>query len=268
MSMTARRRGILNSGQGLWTPAELGNQLQLWLDADAGPGFFQTTNGQVETWFDRSTNNINVAQNTAGQQPLLVPAILNNRSAVQFDNTSQQFLTTLTNFPIVDNASFSVFVIYQKQILTQGMLYGWGTSSLSASAFGLYDNDQTLIAYVYVGDNSVEVEPITAQQPVIHGYSKTPGAIALTSIARKNGADTATQVGQSLNTPTIAPRPLSVGRFADFDAAYFDGYLFEMVIAQPVLSPLNLLRVEGYFAHRWGVESQLPADHLFKTLPP
>lgn len=268
MSMTARRRGILNSGRGLWTPALLGDQLWLWLDADSGSNFFQTNNGNVSMWFDLSNKNNNVSQSEPTQQPALIPNFLNNQSAVKFSSSDQQWLNTSSDFLITGDPSFSVFVIFQKEIVTQGMLYGWGTSALARSAFGLFDNNQTLISYLFVGDNSVQVEPIQTQQPIIHGYTKAPGAIAETSIARKNGVNTITGVGQSFNTPAILPRPLSVGRFADFDAAYFDGYLFEMVVAQPALSSLDLLRVEGYFAHRWGVENQLPADHLFKNTPP
>ena len=36
------------------------------------------------------------------------------------------------------------------------------------------------------------------------------------------------------------------------------------------VAPTDLLReeIEGYMAHKWGLEGNLPADHTYKTDPP
>lgn len=268
MNVTARRRGILNSGQGFWSPEDLGEQLLLWLDADAGSNFFQTSNDRVVTWFDRSGNNFNVTQSQPNQRPELIPEFLNNRSAVKFNSNNQQWLTSLVDFPLSGDPNFSVFVVYQKEVQTQGTLYGWGTASFPGAGFGLFDNNQSVIGYLYVGENTVRIQPIETQQPLIQGYSKTPGIVAETSLARRDGQNTIVSPGSIINSPNIAPRSLSVGRFADFGASYLNGYLFEMIVTHPILSNFDLLRVEGYFAHRWGIQSQLPLGHVFKNSPP
>jgi hypothetical protein len=49
---------------------------------------------------------------------------------------------------------------------------------------------------------------------------------------------------------------------------FLNGFISEMVVTNGVLSTTDRQRLEGYLAHKWGLEANLPAGHPFKSLPP
>jgi hypothetical protein len=50
--------------------------------------------------------------------------------------------------------------------------------------------------------------------------------------------------------------------------AYFQGYLGELIIIDSRLSTENRQKLEGYLAHKWGLASELPADHPYRSAAP
>jgi hypothetical protein len=48
----------------------------------------------------------------------------------------------------------------------------------------------------------------------------------------------------------------------------WSGDLAEVVIFNSVLTTTNREKVEGYLAHKWGIQSTLPANHPYKTTAP
>jgi len=47
-----------------------------------------------------------------------------------------------------------------------------------------------------------------------------------------------------------------------------EGYMAEVVICDAVLSSTNREKLEGYLAHKWGLESNLPSTHPYKSSAP
>jgi hypothetical protein len=47
----------------------------------------------------------------------------------------------------------------------------------------------------------------------------------------------------------------------------YDGHIGEIIIINSV-QDIDRQKVEGYLAHKWGVESKLPSDHPYKTSAP
>jgi len=48
----------------------------------------------------------------------------------------------------------------------------------------------------------------------------------------------------------------------------FVGFMYEIILLNQTYSNDNMLRTEGYLAHKWGLTSSLPAGHPYKTNPP
>lgn len=265
-AMQARRRGILNVSSGDWDPSRLGSDLQIWLDA-SDTGTVILSSGRVSEWRDKSIFERHVLQSASFRRPNYTPNLLDGKHGVVFDGISN-WLATPTNFPVSGDPAFSVYILYEKTNQNRGAAYGWGTIEVTRSAFGLYDNGSTLVGYVYVGDNNYKIQNVPTNQVIIEGYVKRPGIIAETSLAVRNGFDVGLQDGNSLNTPTISERPLHIGRFSDFAGLHLQGRVYEFLVVSSAQTDLGRQRVEGYLAHKWGIESQLPSDHPFRDNPP
>ena len=48
----------------------------------------------------------------------------------------------------------------------------------------------------------------------------------------------------------------------------FDGNVAELIFFNNTLSGDDQLRLEGYLAHKWGLEGSLPVDHIYKAAAP
>jgi uncharacterized protein YjdB len=78
-----------------WTPAALGTNLSLWLDADEASSI--TLNGStVSQWNDKSGNGRHATQGTASAQPAYTASGLNGRPVLTFDSTNDFLGTALT----------------------------------------------------------------------------------------------------------------------------------------------------------------------------
>lgn len=265
-AMQARRRGILNVSSGAWDPSRLGADLQIWLDASDTPTVILDS-GKVAEWKDKSTYGRHLYQDAAFRRPNYASNLLDSKHGLVFDGVST-WLATSGNFPVADDPAFSVYILYEKTAANKGAAYGWGTIEVTRSAFGLYDNGSTLVGYVYVGDNNYKIQTPPTNEPLIEGYVKSPGIIAETSLAVRNGVDVGLQTGNSLNIPTIASRPLHIGRFSDFAGLHLQGRVYEFIVVSSAQLENSRQKVEGYIAHKWGLEANLPADHPFRDNPP
>ena len=52
------------------------------------------------------------------------------------------------------------------------------------------------------------------------------------------------------------------------DGRYWNGELGELIIFNYVMSDEQVRKVEGYLAHRWGLEGDLPGGHPYASLDP
>jgi hypothetical protein len=75
------------------------------------------------------------------------------------------------------------------------------------------------------------------------------------------------------NTLTVTPssatatNPLQLGCDTR-GSLYFLGYFAEVVICDAVLSSTDREKLEGYLAHKWGLESNLPNTHPYRYSAP
>jgi len=58
------------------------------------------------------------------------------------------------------------------------------------------------------------------------------------------------------------------GRAMSFFGRYFDGKISELIIVPSVATTQDRQLIEGYLAHKWGLTSNLPVDHPYKSVVP
>ena len=79
-----------SSAPSVWTPASLGADLALWLDAEDTASI--TLNGStVSQWDDKSGNNFNFANATASEQPAYLATGLNGKPSLRTDGDDTLF---------------------------------------------------------------------------------------------------------------------------------------------------------------------------------
>lgn len=248
---------------GPWTPARL-RDVTVWLDA-ANEDTLSLDGNTVVSWQDSYGNNIAMTQPTVTRRPTLLEDSQNQLPGVSFNGITQGLVSDVT-IGITGDAAFSAYVIYRKRTATSGTVYGLGSLEQSLGSMILFDNN-TLVAYAYAGNNNFRIEPVPTQQTVTQALVKRRGAIDLESQAFRDGTNTAT-TNHSNKTPNIVQAPLKLGSFDDVAGFFLDGIVYEVLITPVAHGPELRQVVEGYLAHKWGTEDQLPADHPYKQSAP
>jgi hypothetical protein len=240
-----RRRS--SGGAPAWTPTALGSALALWLDA--GDASTITLNGStVSQWNDKSGNGRNASQATAANQPTYTPSGLNGKPVLTFDG-SDDFLS----FQGVHDAQWSIATVGRANGANQGFVQFGGLNSL-----GSLFTEGTYRARPTTGGVSDASAPCTPGENVI--LSATYGVS--TTDVWKNGV-----IGTPASLGGVASNALStIGSLQNL--FFLNGFISEMVVTNGVLSTTDRQRLEGYLAHKWGLEANLPAGHPFKSLPP
>lgn len=249
------------AGEMLWTPAEI--TTAIWLDA-ADPDTITIASGKISQWADKSGNARHISQSSDAARPVITAAVQNGMDVVTFDGND--VLATAASFPETGNAEFSMFWVHKKTA-AGGSVFGWGNSTNALQTVGFYD-DGTGAGIAYSGGHAYFCAPATINTTNVWSYTKTAGAINVTSTLTKDGANAGTS-GHSASTPNIVAGPLVVGQWANYTAgARLTGHVAELIICPAALDATGRQRVEGYLAHKWDLAASLPADHPYKSAAP
>ena len=237
-----------------WTPDQL--TLSMWLDADDATTITETS-GAVSQWDDKTSNSFNVVQNTSANQPTLTASGLNGKPVITFDGND--YLDVPAS---ISAQPFTLAVVVKANSTTHaGRNYvfdGAGSSNRVILALD-GDPDGTGYAKAYAGSwlgNTAATHDTNAHIAVItyNGSSST---------FRWDGGNSVTG-----NTSTAGlTSGITLGSNYNQSADWFQGAIAEFIIL-PEVSALNQEKIEGYLAHKWGLESSLPSGHSYKTAAP
>jgi len=241
----------------VWTPAELGNDLALWLDAMDTDTI--TLNGSnVSQWNDKSGAGNNVSQSTASAQPSYVLNDLNNKPGItstggtmrleSLSNISWNFdigsFATVCNFASANNYE----MLFQITSPTEG----------GSIDFFFLRRDQLFNTIDFNG-SPFNVGSLSANAAAYTGrYERNIARNTSVNGTVFTGTPNGTFTGQVANA-----------RFTILGSSNsFVGSLNELVVCKNYLSDANRQKLEGYLAHKWGLTANLPSDHPYKTVAP
>jgi len=237
-----------------WTPAAI--QTAAWYDA-ADSDTIAETGGAVSQWNDKSGNGYNVAQGTGSAQPTI--GAINGLNALQFDGIDD--LMVSTSFSLTDPDVQIVAVC----TMENGSFGGARIVGLNAG--GTDFSDPLGVAFLRGATNenirvtrnstSSGTVDITYGEPFIGGmvYDSVGGRV------RVNGG---TPSSDAPYTGAFGATELRIGAFT---GNFLQGDIGEIILTKDV-SDDTRKRIEGYLAHKWGLEAQLPYDHPYKLNPP
>jgi hypothetical protein len=248
-------------------PAGVGDDLALWLRADAGLGV-TSDGGLVASWVDQKQGW--VAANTTDTSPTLALDAINYHPALRFSAGGTSELSFGANFVAAEAGStgLSVFVVADPSAATGSGQLLLDTGSYPNAGYGLAYSADTVQGYAPAADSSGAGQSLQAE-PASHAPALLSYALAFGtgSTLAVNGTPLASNSIAALSQITSAnishgaahtasSGPLTIGRQAQDSAAAgrsFRGDIAEVIIYRSALSVAQRQQIESYLALKYGL---------------
>ena len=222
----------------------------LWLDAVI-IAFTKDSNGLVSQWNDKSGNGHHATQSTESLKPISGTATINGNNALKFDGTDDR----LENSSLTTGQPFSVFAVIKDDISSGSFRTWWSGDSGATRSFlqNSNGNNRSMWAdsYLYNGSSTTNNEIWTAE---FNGSS---------SVLYVDGT-----AGSTGNVGDNSINGFWIGEENGSSDPNWNGLIGEILIFDAILSEADRQKIEGYLAHKWGLEASLPADHPYKNATP
>jgi len=224
----------------------------LWLDgADPLAGALPANGATVSTWYDKSGNGYNA---TGG----VSPTYNSSQKAITF-NGSSWLTTSYSSVPTNETA----FIVFQTT-----------TTALAASCFmiGPTNNGGRLLLSVNENDGfglSFKIGSyfVANGSRIVHAQNQiclgTATVASTTSCVYLNGIQ---GPNSSLTYSGTGTTQIGTAASGGLPAAFYIGYIYEIVIYNTSLTTTQRQSVENYLMSKWGISNV--TSHPFKSIPP
>jgi hypothetical protein len=249
-----------------WDPSLI--TTALWLDA-ADASTVTTVSGAVSQWNDKSGNSRNALQTTIANRPNYSSTGLNGKGLLTFDGTNDHltYAAGVDPFTIIAVASTSTTNTYKS---IAGAIKTNGAGPIDA--FYLQGGDPARTATFVRGtlaDSIFGSDFVSTAGVFLSGqhfiFAGLHNGSTITS--RLNGTQGTTDTTAS--TPrNVGGGVVGAGYYNSTIVDFWPGTIAELIICSAFETSLNVQKLEGYLAHKWGLTANLPADHLYKVNPP
>lgn len=229
----------------LWTPAQL--TTSLWLDA-ADSSTIAIGSG-VSQWSDKSGNNRHATQSTASSQPALINNGLNNLDTIRLDGTNDVLYLPAT----ITDVRFAFVVC---KWTTQGTSYKpiFGNPTIPG-----WDAD-----WQGSGNGTDLFDATFTSTSVLNGEKRINGTVTTGLLSRY----TTFTIHSFSTTANVNITNLSADRPHFFGDRFSALEFAEIIVFSAIPSLADIVRLEGYAAHKRGLANLLPSGHLYKGSPP
>jgi hypothetical protein len=254
-----------------WTPAEI-SSLVGWWDASDSTTLFDAlvggstpgASGQIYRWEDKSANEMHLSQSDSTKRPLRSVSQFNSLDMAYFQDDwiggsiSSPVGTTISQFHIS----------FVKKIPST-----WTASSawcLSASpriqSHCPWSNG---IVYYDIGGNVAGTNRIS-----YNTLSGSQGSTRIIGFDYKGSTPSSKIYENGVNKVSSSTVVSSVAgdgqawRIGGFPGYNEHGYMGEVVLFNASLTDDDRQKLEGYFAHKWGLTGSLQSGHPYKDAPP
>jgi len=255
-------------GSVAWNPSNLGSTLKAWYKADAITGL--SDGDAVASWSDSSGGGNTLTQSTAGAQPSYETNEVNSLPIVRFDKdaspgdnvfsadlggnfepgTGDFFIALVAKFP---TATGTQFFMTKAASGTQGLnvyLYNGTIVFRPQTSGGTTNNIQQTSA----ADDAFHTIVCSRSSSVL-GSEFDGSPFSTDNGSKVNDGDLNNDANFNIGSTSTG------GLDVDMDLA-------EALVGVGTLSDADMERITGYFAHKYGLEGNLPSDHTYKSTAP
>jgi hypothetical protein len=251
-------------GGGPWTPSAI--TTALWLDA-SDSATVTTVSGTVSQWNDKSGNGRNATQGTAGNRPTYTTAGQNGLNVITFDGQNDWLALPNTTSPSGANAVFAACKpthAFTANTSIIGRSYYWGSWYLSSTVSGTAVRfnigrdgiDESQVNLSGLTNNTNKIFSATYNNANV-SVSVNGGSFASTAYTSNlvYNANDATAIGTARTTSNVIAGP-------------FNGPMYEIIVLFYMPNQTIIDKMQGYLAWKWGLVSNLPAGHPYKSAAP
>ena len=227
--------GILDTVELLSTDAAL------WLDASDPSSITKDSNGLVSQWNDKSGNGHHATQSTSANQPTFDTDHINGGSSYWLNLPSD----------IYAGKTEGTLIIVGEQTGGSAAWGNYGTST-NHTAHGNINFYDSFLATSRPHIGTTIGNESTLNRKLIYSVINDGSTLKV----RSNGEDLPN--GGDAITFDDSPAKYELFRQSNYT-------LYEVIFLE---DDSSIQEVEGYLAHKWGLEGSLPADHPYKDAAP
>jgi uncharacterized repeat protein (TIGR02543 family) len=238
-----------------WLPGNLNPQA--WYDA-SDASTITSSGGLVSEWRDKSGNARHATQPTGANQPATGINTMGGLNVISLNGTSQFFNA---NLDYLAGTSHSAFIVTKATAYRN--IYGAATGGSGANSLhvGFSSSTQYRMNFWANDFNPGITSAFVPSSGNVLDYVWTPG-ISKQIFANGTSQGTTTNAG---NIGTMA----GGGRIGNVvGQGMYGGDIAEIIFITGTVSAADRERMEGYLAHKWQLQAQLPPAHPYKTAAP
>jgi hypothetical protein len=262
----------------VWNPSMVGPAL--WLDA-ADASTITESGGAVSQWDDKSGNNHHVIQAASAAQPTYSATGFNSLPTVFFDGISTNdemacaTTTVSSQGDLFYGAVFQMLSNFGNWRLIVGTQISSTTNNIGTlllqrmdtrSEIGIHESGRRDTGSTYAVQVTNISDPRIATVGRSGGSDGNGGLITVTATGPSQPTYL-TQAVQSWTTSEVTTR-IQIGGRQQSGTAWSNSNISEVVVCNRNLTTVERQKLEGYFAHKWGLTDYLPAGHPYKLVGP
>ena len=220
--------------------------LKLWFDATDvnGDGLPDTSddfiNGnRVSIWADKSGNTNNPVQANVLRMPTWTPFSLNKKATLQFNSDFNQIFDIQNE---VTSPNF-IFIVHRHEDSNPSNILGGDLRTASTDGYLSLEHGNGNVAIVSESNSS--------------NWSVSSLRVAPNSQSLWIN-------GQIIGADSYADGVLAI----DHVGENFSGEIAEALIFEDDINSISRQKIEGYLAHKWGFNEELPHLHPYSAEPP
>jgi hypothetical protein len=250
-----------DDGDGLPDSVEDGSgylsDLSIWLDANDAASITIDNYYTADEWRDKSGNERHVSNQVGDPQTGL--RTINGLNVIDF-TSSRMATSSIASW--LNNTSYTIIAVTQFDNNTGAFMGTEGGGNNQIMHHGYFGSNWTLSQFGG-GNGTSWSTSLSSTTPVL---SVTTAAHP-TFEAWING--TSLGINTASSTQLSATGPFNIGRpESDGGWGYYDGTIAEIIIISDEITSVKRQKIEGYLAHKWGLEGNLPSNHPYATSPP
>ncbi len=246
-----------------WTPAKI--NATAWFDGADATTLTQSS-GAVSQWNDKSGNNFHLVQANSIQRPITGTSQINGVNALAFDGSNDALKSATNPFGTTINNAM-LYGVFNIGTIASSTLFSLSGSGTSANRWQSHAPWSGGTVFFDCGDSG-GTNRISTATSWAASENKLLGFYCSTS---ENTQQVWTN-GSLLQSDTSGHSVTTAGGLSlgyDGSTSSFDNCAIgEVIVLNGTVTPANRQTLEGYLAHKWGMQSTLPTDHPHKTNGP
>lgn len=271
VSLTTVQTTLITNKSSAYQPTALGG-CTIWLDAadPNGDGTIPTNGSAVSTWVDKSGNGMTVS--AASSQPTYTRNAQNGLGALTFDGTKNLGTASVLGSKFAGNTNnFTVYVVYSLNNTSGAYAspFCWangpGYPRIALTVGNNADGVMMDVGTTGSGRTSSSVPPPTFDNTFYFTSYLKNGANTQLNLNGSNKASSSTQDTTGFASSNYS---FNVGNGYSNTTFFMRGNVGEIIFYNSTLPTSNFQQVEGYLAWKWGLQTQLPSTHPYRSYPP